>query len=224
MSKCIRILRAEPYFLFKKEDVARKLKCFEVVKEYGTSQIIWVLFGLLKNKNSVLRESAAETIVSLLEKAQSQTLLYSSLKYIDFKLEDFEYFRAVFSVDTYLNLLFIASLNQSGYVRETAIKELHLTQNPKALRFIIFRLADWVTKVRETAKTALRSYFQPIFVDEFLNQTHLIEWLLKVERTNLEDVYSEIYRFIFSFDLMNRFTKNSNNSAIKRDLSTFAIT
>jgi HEAT repeat protein len=200
LSKCVTILRAEPFFLFKKEDAARKLKCFETVKEHGTARMIWVLFGLLKNKNPLLREGAAETVGSLLEKTDSLALLYSSLKYVDFKSDDFEYFKAAFSPAIYLNLLFVGSLNQNGRVREKAVQELHLTGNRKALRFVILRLADWVNQVREAAENAVRSYFQPRFVDEFLNRIPLIEWLLKVERTDLHGIYSEIYRFIFSFE------------------------
>ena len=205
LSKCIEILSTEPSFFFKNADIEQKLQCFETVKEYGTVSTIWVLFGLLRNKNRVLRDGAAETIETLLEKVGSQTLLYSSLKYVEFKLEDFDYFRGAFSAETYVNLLFIASLNLSGYVREKAVKELHLTQSPKSLRFIIFRLSDWVTEVRGSAEAALKSYFQPGFIDEFLNQIPLIEGMLRVERTDLKDVYSEIYRFIFSFDLDERF-------------------
>jgi HEAT repeat protein len=202
--KCIDILRKQPYF-FKGEDIKQKLKCLEIIKKYGNPQITWVLFGLLKNNNPFLRDGAAKTIISLFEKTESQNILYSNLKYTDIKSKDFEYFKTNFSSEIYLHLVFVASLNQSGYVREKAIKELLLIQNPKAIRFIIFRLADWVTEVRETAKNALRSYFQPDFIDEFLSQVPLIEWLLKVERTNLNDVYDEIYRFIFRFGLSESF-------------------
>ena len=203
--KCIEVLRNEPFFLFKKEDTARKLKCLETLKKSGKPQNIWLLIELLKNDNLVLRDGAAETIVLLFEKIESQTAFYDSLKFIDIRSEDFQYFKAAFSPDIYLNLLFVASLNKSGYIREKAVKELVSTQNPKAVKFIIFRLADWVTNVRESAKIGLRSYFQPSFIDEFLKQITLIDWLLMVERTNLNDIYSEIYRFIFSFDFNESF-------------------
>ena len=65
--KCIEVLRNEPFFLFKKEDTARKLKCLETLKKSGKPQNIWLLIELLKNDNLVLRDGAAETIVLLFE-------------------------------------------------------------------------------------------------------------------------------------------------------------
>jgi HEAT repeat protein len=203
--ECFNILESEPFFFFTKEDTARKLQCFEIFKENAKPQDIWRLIKFLKNKNSELRNGAAETIVVLFKKIESQTVFYANLKFIDFDINDLNYFKSAFSPAIYLNLLFIASINKSGYIREKAIKEIVSTQNPEALRFIIFRLADWVTNVRETAETALRSFFHPGFVDEFLRQLPLIEWLLKVERSDLTNIYDEIYQFLFGFEFNESF-------------------
>ncbi len=203
--ECFDILRSEPFFFFAKEDTARKLRCFEIFKEDAKSQHIWLLIKFLKNKNSDLRNGAAETIIVLFKKIESQTVFYSTLKFIDFDINDLEYFKSAFSSSIYLNLLLIASLNKSGYIREEAIKKLLSTQNPEAIRFIIFRLADWVVKVQQTAETALRSLFQPVFVDDFLRLIPLIEWLLKVERNDLTEIYAEIYQFLFSFEFNESF-------------------
>ena len=202
---CLSILRSEPSFFFKKEDAARKLKCFEILKENGKPQYLGYVTKFLKNNDPVLRNAAAETVVALFEMIESQTAFYNSLKFIDFEIQDLQYFKTTFSPAIYLDLLFIASLNKSGYIREKAIKEIVSTQNPEAIRFIIFRLADWVTNVRSAAETVLRNFFQPDFIDEFLRQLPLIEWLLKVERSDLTDIYNEIYQFLFSFEFDESF-------------------
>lgn len=203
--ECFNILENEPFFFFAKEDIARKLRCFEIFKENAKPQHIWRLIKFLKNKNSELRNGAAETIVVLFKKIESQTVFYTTLKFIDFDINDLNYFKSAFSPAIHRDLLFIASLNKSGYIREKALKELVSTQDPEAIKFIIFRLADWVANVRKTAEAALRTFFQPGFVGEFLKQLPLIEWLLKVERSDLKDIYAEIYQFLFTFEFNGSF-------------------
>jgi hypothetical protein len=146
----------------------------------------------------------------LFEKIESQTVFYSAVKYIDFDKKDLDYFKSTFPSSVYCKLLFIASLNRSGYVREKAVKELLATQNPEAVRFIIFRLADWVEKVRAAARKAIEFYLQPAFIDEILKQLPLIEWLLTVERSNLTGIYNEIYQFIFGFEFNEFFYQKLN--------------
>ena len=210
--ECFNILENEPFFFFAKDDTARKLQCFEIFKENAKPRHIRRLTKFLKNKNSELRNGAAETIVVLFKKIESQTVFYTTSKFIDFDINDLNYFKSAFSPSIYRDLLFIASLNKSGYIREKALKELISTQNPEAIKFIIFRLADWVTNIRKTAETALRTFFQPGFVDEFLKQLPLIEWLLKVERNDLKDIYAEIYQFLFSFEFDESFYQKLKQS------------
>lgn len=207
---CLEVLRKEPSWFFQRPDTEQKLKCLETFGEKGSPQNIVFLFDFLTGSNSVLRNAVAETIIALFHKLRTQAEFYTSLRYIKLETADLNYHKTVFSPPVYLQLLFIASLNQSGYVREKAVTELAETKNPEAIKFIIFRLGDWVENVREAAKKAVRDFFQPIFIDEFLSQLTLIDWLLKVQRTDLSEIYSEIYNFIFSFQFDKIFFRRLN--------------
>lgn len=195
---CFSTFNSEPFFFFKKEDTMRKLRCFEVFKQEADPHYIWVLFKFLKSENLLLRDGAAETIAVLLGRIESQTAFYGSLKQVELSSGDLENFQAAFSPEIYLKLLFTASFNKNGYLREHAVRELAAQQRPEAIKYIIFRLADWVANVGKAAETALRNYFQPEFRDEFLSLLPLLEWLLSVKRSDLGKIRAEIYRFLFS--------------------------
>lgn len=195
---------------FKKDQTAQKLKCLEIYREKGRAQDISIFFASLKDASEILRNSAAETIRVLLEKPDSQIAFYTTLRYLDFKQSDFPYYKNTFSSDYYLPILIAASLNSNGYVREKAVRELAEIKRPEAIKFILFRLGDWVENVRRAAQKAIYEYFQPEFTEEFLRQIPLIEWLLAVERVNLVEVHSDIFRFLFSFDSDESFYQTLN--------------
>lgn len=209
--KCQEIFgKKTSWFSFQTDGVTAKLKCLEIFRDKGKPQHIIFLWELLKDSNSVLRVSAADTIVWLLKKANSHNEFYNSFKYVPFEKDDINYYKNTFSTEVYLHLLSIASLNGNGYIREQAVNEMVELQSPKTIKFIIFRLGDWVGNVRQAAEKAIRYYLQPIYIDEFLKQLSLIDWLLKVGRTDLTNIYTEIYQFIFSFDLNSSFYRKLN--------------
>src|ERR1019366_1318107 len=150
-NKCIEILRGRPKWFFQKDNIDQKLKCLETFKNKGTPSDISFLVEFLKDSNSNIRAKSAETIIHLYQQLKSQNELYESLKYIKIDIADINHYKMFFVPDTYLQLLGIASLNQNGYTREKAIKKLADSKNPNAIKFILLRLGDWVTAVRETA-------------------------------------------------------------------------
>lgn len=222
LNECQEIFADKPsWTLFKKDDTPRKLECLELYKEKGKPNDIWIFFNSLKDTNETLRNSTAETIAALLEKADSQNVFYAMLKYLDFKQRDFDYYKNTFSTDLYLPILITASLNLNGYVREKAVRELAEIKRPEAIRFILFRLGDWVENVRRAAQRAIHEYFQPEFIEEFLKQLPLIEWLLKVERTDLSQVRFEILNYLFNFDLDESFYRTLDRLGEKPKLIYF---
>lgn len=93
-------------------------------------------------------------------------------------------------------LLCFATLNRNGYVREAALEKLDQIKDQRILPFILFRLADWVPLIREMAKMMLEQnieYANPIY---FIKNYKLIDWLLKIKRTSLTDIYDKILTFI----------------------------
>ena len=63
--------------------------------------------------------------------------------------------------DASVSLLGMASFHQSGYVREAALKRLDLITSGAELPFLILRLNDWVSNVRDTAYEAIRTRLEP---------------------------------------------------------------
>lgn len=96
-------------------------------------------------------------------------------------------------------------MNQNGYVREKAILELTSTESPQAIKYILFRLNDWVASVRQTAMKATKAFFNEPFIPHFIYHLPLIEGLLKVERANLSPIYEDIIHFIVEKELTEYF-------------------
>lgn len=206
-NKCVEILRDKPKWFFQKDNLAQKLECLDNFKTAGTTSNISFLIEFLKDSNSTIQLKTAETIIHLYQQLKSQNELYDSLKYVNIEKADINYYKTVFEPDIYLNLLAIASMNKSGYVREKAIKELAASQNPNAIKFILLRLGDWVIAVRETAQKAIKTFFSADFIEAFLQHLALIDWLLQVQRTDLVNIHKVIIAFVFSNELTDDFYK-----------------
>ncbi|THU38145.1 hypothetical protein FAM09_15795 [Niastella caeni] len=113
-------------------------------------------------------------------------------------------------MSTYSQLLRIASVNKSGFVREKAVREIIKTRDIESLKFILFRLGDWVEPVRHTATGALRSFMKPEYISDFLNEISTIEWLLIVERVDLRVIQREIIEFMLSQEFSEDFFNQIN--------------
>jgi hypothetical protein len=118
---------------------------------------------------------------------------------------DLDLYRVAFDEKTYLQLLGIASLNSSGYVRENAVKEIARLKNPNGLKFILYRLSDWVLPVRKAATEALNSFLDTAYIDQLLKELSTIDWLLNVKRVDLTETHSHIIQFILNQDFSEEF-------------------
>ncbi len=79
---------------------------------------------------------------------------------------------------------------------EKAVLKLGELQTENVLPFIIFRLADWVPYVRNTAKQELSNFIKLENHQELINNLSLFNWLQKVERTDLSKTYKEVIEFL----------------------------
>jgi hypothetical protein len=142
LQKCIQILNEKPKGLFKRENIAEKLQCFNRIQEFGKGSAINPLMPFLRSDNSIIRGKAAETIIVLFGKLKSITDSINCLKYLSFTEKDLQYYQDNFDAKIYLQLLRIASLNTDGYIRQKSIIEIARLKDVDALWFILYRLAD----------------------------------------------------------------------------------
>lgn len=205
IDKCIQILHEKPKWFFQKENIADKLQCFDKIQKAGTPNTIYSLINFLRNDNALLQAKAAETILYLFGKLKSLNDYSESLKYLDIEKSDLDFYKVDFDESTYVQLLGIASLNGSGYVREKAVEELARLKNTEGLKFILLRLGDWVSVVRSKAIAAILSFLEITYIDDLLKQLPTVEWLLKVKRIDLGDIHNQIIQFILAQEFSEEF-------------------
>lgn len=205
LNSCIQILHEKPKWFFQKENIADKLQCFDTIQKVGTPSTIYSLIQFLRSDNLLIQAKAAETILNLFGKLKSLNEYADTLKHLPIEKNDLDFYRVDFDEKTYLQLLGIASLNSSGYVREKAVKELARLKNADGLKFILLRHGDWVAAVRKAATEGTSSFLENSYIDDLLKQLPTIDWLLKVERVDLSDVHNKVIQFILSQDFSEEF-------------------
>lgn len=195
--KYIEILKKPDKTLFLSKDTTKeKFAALDKVAKYGSPNDISSIIFVLKSKNKLVREEACGTIIHLFGKIKNKKGYYNVLKYCEISTKDIDYYADKFISEQLAYLLAVSSLNHNGYVREKAILSLSKISNSKAIRFLIYRLADWVLPVRESAKKALSNYITKEYIDDLIENLPVIEWLQKVERINLDDIYNSLIEFI----------------------------
>jgi hypothetical protein len=89
------------------------------------------------------------------------------------------------------SLVGLASFHFSGHVREAAVVELASQRNGKELPFLLIRLNDWVSQVRDAAATALGTRIEPPYAVHFLANISLVLRLRdcgRVEKKFVDDI------------------------------------
>lgn len=183
-------------WLFKKDNFEERIIALNKISELGYPSLIPNLIPYLKDDNKVIQQTTCKIIIEFFNRINTKKNYYASLKHCDISTSDIFYYQQTFSNEQYLTLLSIASLNGNGYVREKAIDKLIETNNEKAIPFIVYRLADWVHAVRQSALKGIEVYKKEEFIDSLVENLTIFEWLKKVERTDLSSVYSDIMKFV----------------------------
>ena len=157
------------------------------------------IFDYSFSSNDKIAQKAAETIhrlftqVNLLKNRE----LYETFKYIEINKTDIPKFMK-FPLEIRTTLLCIATLNRNGYSRETALDELIEIKGQRVFQFVLFRLADWVFPIREKAVKMIDKYLEDDNTVLFIQNHNLINWMLKVERADLSDLYRKIINSVTS--------------------------
>ena len=190
--------RPNKTWFFSKDNTEEKINALTKIAKEGYPSLIYSLTEFLKDSNKEIRETTCKTITHLFKKIDSKNGYYDTLKHCSISKSDIDFYEANFPKEQYVELLAISSLNGSGYVREKAVKKLSQVDSPRAIQFLIYRLADWVLPVRQTALKGIDNYKTTNYIDSLIENLPIFECLQKVERTDLSGIYQDIVEFIAS--------------------------
>ncbi|MEI6949839.1 HEAT repeat domain-containing protein [Paraflavisolibacter sp. H34] len=197
ISQCLEVLRkARNKDQDQQEYFNQKLYALSLIARDGKPGDMCYLTFLLHDPAASIREAACATIVTLFQKLHSRRESYESLRGCAFSPDDIDYYASAFDREKLVSLLGICSLNGNGYVRARAVKGLSEIEHPHAIRFLLYRLADWVLPIRQAALQGLQNYLTPRYLDALIESLPLLEWLQKVERTDLGPLYQQIITFL----------------------------
>ena len=185
-------------WFFSKDNTEEKINALMKIANYGYPSLICSLTDFLKDSNKEVRKTTCETIILLFKKIDNKKGYYDTLKLCNISKSDIDFYETIFPKEQYLELLAISSLNRIGYIREKAVNKLAQIENPRAIQFLAYRLADWVLPVRQAALKGIENYKSVQYIDSLIENLSIFEWLQKVERTNLSGVYQDIIEFIAS--------------------------
>ncbi len=90
-----------------------------------------------------------------------------------------------------VSLVGLASFHHSGHVREAAVAELASQRTGKELPFLLIRLNDWVSQVRDTAAQAVHARIELAYAVHFLANISLVLRLRacgRVDKQFVDDV------------------------------------
>ncbi|HEU4770005.1 MAG TPA: HEAT repeat domain-containing protein [Pyrinomonadaceae bacterium] len=134
-----------------------------------------------------------------MESALSHGLTYSGQSYYDWyklspdQLGSFERFG-----DAAVSLFGVASIHHSGYVREAALRKLSPIRSGAELPFLILRLNDWVSNVRNVAYHAIQARLTPEYCRHFIANLPVISRLERAGRVDHTPIIHAINQLLQS--------------------------
>lgn len=183
-------------WLFKKDNIEERLVALKKISELGYPSAIHNLIPFLKDNNKEIQLTTCNVIIQLFKKIKTKNGYYDTLKYCDISTSDIDFYSQTFSQDDCITLYSIATMNSNGYVREKAVKKLADSNNEKAIPFIVYRLADWVTAIRETALKSIEQFKKTGFINALVDNLTIFDWLQSVDRGDLSSIHSGIMNFV----------------------------
>lgn len=175
----------------------KKIRLINQIGHSGDIQHIISLMRFLLHENHELRNSTLLAINTLFSGLDSAKTYETSLRHCNIQPDDVLRYAEYFDRNALITPLAIASLNQSGYVREAAMREaLRLNLQEELFPFIIYRLGDWVSEVRKSAELSFRKVVDDGQWLVLLDNLKLIFWLKKVSRVDLSDIFQDALDYL----------------------------
>ena len=180
----------------KERNSDEKIQVLTIIANEGTPSDIYSIIEFLKDGNQEIRQAVCDTVIQLFKKIDSKKGYYNTLRHCRISQNDIDFYKTNFPTEQYVELLAISSLNENGYVREKAVSMLANVESPRAIQFLIYRLADWVSQVRQVAARGIENYKSIVYIDSLVENLPIFEWLQKVERVNLSGIYNDMVEFV----------------------------
>lgn len=121
---------------------------------------------------------------------------YNILKNYNFQNADFTYLKTEYNQDDYLKVLAAASFNKNGFVREKAIKLLSELKDKDAIPYLIYRLADWVPQVRNSASEGLLNFKKTEYLLHLIDNLQNFGRIGKAERVDIKPIFDIFLNFL----------------------------
>jgi HEAT repeat protein len=100
--------------------------------------------------------------------------------------------------ETSVSLLGMASFHRSGHVRQAAIERLDRISTGVELPFLILRVNDWVSNVRDVAYKATRSRLKPEYALSLFANLALVSRLAEAGRADHQDLIRAVNELLQS--------------------------
>ena len=183
--------------LFNKHKLSKEQKDYLSILQNNNLPLreIRYIFDLIYSKNTIIQKEISEIIIELLSLFKNKGDYYRTFKYCKINLSDFEYIKTT-RINFYPIFLSIASFNSNGFVREKSILELAKLDPNFSIKFILFRLGDWVPEVRLQAKVIFVKFLNIKNIKEVVKNLEYIELMLNVKRVNLQPIYNTAFKFL----------------------------
>jgi HEAT repeat protein len=92
----------------------------------------------------------------------------------------------------------VAASHRSGYVREAAVWALAASNDGRAVPYVLLRLNDWVKEIRRAARSAIETFFQPVFAHNVIAALPVVWALARQNRDDHERFVSRVLAFLRS--------------------------
>jgi HEAT repeat protein len=119
----------------------------------------------------------------------------------------------------------MASFHHSGYVREEAVKRLNRITTGIEIPFLLIRLDDWVSSVRDAAQKAINSRLNPAYCSSFITNLALIARLEATAKVHSEQFVKGIKELLQRAECQSGLTEalSSSDRFIRRASFRLAI-
>lgn len=177
------------------EQITQRKVTFDIpdFETYNKFDQINSIFEYVFYPNFLIANKAAKAIHRLFNSVSVyyNKQLYNTFRHLTINSSDMKRFDH-FDLELKVTLLSIASMNGNGYSREAALDKLAAIKTKKSIPFVLFRLADWVSPIRMKAEVIFKNFITEENRLYFLQNYKLINWLIKVERNDLAELFNDV--------------------------------